>query len=211
MSAMHARFITFEGVDGAGKSTHLAWFTETLAAQTGAEVVLTREPGGTRIGEALRTLVLHESMHLETEALLMFAVRRQHLFDVIEPALARGAWVVCDRFTDATVAYQGGGRGLARDRIETLRQWVHPHLEPALTILFDLSPEIAAERMNTSRDKDRFEREADGFFDRVRSTYLALAAAEPERIRTLDGAKNIAQLKNELQEIIVSYCSEDTF
>jgi dTMP kinase len=207
MSPRHPRFITFEGVDGAGKSTHLAWFADTLAARLGAEVVLTREPGGTRLGEALRTLVLHEPMHLETEALLMFAVRRQHLADVIEPALARGAWVVCDRFTDATVAYQGAGRGLPRERIETLRRWVHPHLEPALTILFDLAPEIARQRMDATRDKDRFERESGGFFDRVRSAYLALASAEPDRFRVVDSAKPVTSVEKELEEILSSVCS----
>ena len=139
----HPRFVTFEGVDGAGKSTHLDWFATQLRARTGAEVVLSREPGGTSVGESLRELLLHRPMHLETEALLMFADRRQHVAEVIGPALDRGAWVVCDRFTDSTIAYQGGGRGLPRDRIDVLRAWVHPGLEPGTTILFDLDPEIA--------------------------------------------------------------------
>ena len=207
MNPRQPLFITFEGVDGAGKSTHLAWFAEILATRCGVEVVLTREPGGTRLGEALRALVLHEPMHLETEALLMFAVRRQHLADVIEPALTRGAWVVCDRFTDATVAYQGAGRGLARERIESLRRWVHPGLEPALTILFDLAPEIARQRMDATRDKDRFERESGGFFERVRSAYLALAAAEPERFRVIDGANTVTDVEKELEKIVASLCS----
>lgn len=207
MSPQHPHFITFEGVDGAGKSTHLAWFAETLAARCGAEVVLTREPGGTRLGEALRQLVLHEPMHLETEALLMFAVRRQHLADVIEPALARGAWVVCDRFTDATVAYQGAGRGLARERIETLRRWVHPDLEPGLTILFDLEPDIARRRMDATRDKDRFERESGGFFERVRNAYLAIAAEDAQRVRIVDGSDTVTNVQKRLDEIISGICS----
>ena len=205
--AGHPRFITFEGVDGAGKSTHLAWFAETLAARCGGEVVLTREPGGTPLGEALRALVLHQPMHLETEALLMFAARRQHLVDVIEPALARGAWVVCDRFTDATFAYQGGGRGLAADRIGALRDWVHPDVKPALTVLFDLAPEIARARLDATRDKDRFEQEAGDFFVRVRSAYLRMAGEEPARFRLIDGAKSIADIRVQLEDIIVSTCS----
>ncbi len=204
----HPRFVTFEGVDGAGKSTHVEWFATTLAARCRAEVVLTREPGGTPLGEALRALVLHQPMDLETEALLMFAARRQVVADVIEPALARGAWVVCDRFTDSTVAYQGGGRGLALDKIETLRQWVHPRLEPATTILFDLAPEIAQQRMNAARDKDRFELEARDFFVRVRTSYLRLASAEPDRFRLIDGARNIADIRVMLEEILANLCSK---
>jgi len=206
MSA-HPRFITFEGVDGAGKSTHLEWFATTLATRTGDDVVLTREPGGTPLGEALRALVLHQPMDLETEALLMFAVRRQHLADVIEPALARGAWVVCDRFTDATFAYQGGGRGLATGRIAALRDWVHPDLGPSLTVLFDLAPEIAQQRLDATRDKDRFENEARDFFVRVRSTYLRMAADEPERFRLVDGARSIAEIRQELETLIANHCS----
>jgi len=206
MSA-HPRFITFEGVDGAGKSTHLEWFATTLATRTGDDVVLTREPGGTPLGEALRALVLHQPMDLETEALLMFAVRRQHLADVIEPALARGAWVVCDRFTDATFAYQGGGRGLATGRIAALRDWVHPDLGPCLTVLYDLAPEIAEQRLDATRDKDRFENEARDFFVRVRSTYLRMAADEPERFRLVDGARSIAEIRQKLETLIANHCS----
>ena len=201
-----SRFITFEGVDGAGKSTHLDWFAATLAARCGTEVVLTREPGGTPLGEALRALVLHQSMDLETEALLMFAARRQHLADVIAPALARGAWVVCDRFTDATFAYQGGGRGLAAEKITALRDWVHPGLAPSLTLLFDLAPEIARERLDATRDKDRFEREERDFFVRVRSAYLRMAGEEPDRFRLIDGAKSIAEIRVALEMIIASIC-----
>ncbi len=205
-AAPGTRFITFEGVDGAGKSTHLEWFATTLAERCGGEVVLTREPGGTPLGEALRALVLHQPMDLETEALLMFAVRRQHLVEVIEPALARGAWVVCDRFTDATFAYQGGGRGLATAKIEALRAWVHPHLEPSMTVLFDLAPEIAQQRLDATRDKDRFESEARDFFVRVRSAYLRMAGAEPHRFRIIDGVKSIAGIRKELEKIVASIC-----
>jgi len=140
------KFITFEGIDGAGKSTHIATVVDLLKAH-GLEVVSTREPGGTSLGEKLRELLLHEPMHLETEALLMFAARREHLALVIEPALARGAWVVCDRFSDATYAYQGGGRGLDKAKFAELERWVHGHLQPDLTFLFDLPPDVACERI----------------------------------------------------------------
>lgn len=205
-AAAEPRFVTFEGVDGAGKSTHIAWFADTLAARCGFEVVLTREPGGTPLGEALRALVLHQPMHLETEALLMFAARRQHLADVIEPALARGAWVVCDRFTDSTVAYQGGGRGLADSRIDALRAWVHPNLEPRLTVLFDLATEVAKQRLDATRDKDRFEGEATDFFRRVRGSYLRNAGANPGRFYVVDGTKSVAQIRVKLEEAITSLC-----
>lgn len=200
------RFVTFEGVDGAGKSTHLAWFADRLADRSGDEVVLTREPGGTPLGEAVRDLVLGRPMHLETEALLMFAARRQHVAEVIAPALARGAWVVCDRFTDATFAYQGGGRGLPAEKIAALRDWVHPGLEPGTTILFDLDPAIAKARLDATRDKDRFEREPDAFFERVRGVYLRLAAESPNRYHRIDGAESIADIRKSLEEILLTIC-----
>lgn len=203
----HPRFVTFEGVDGAGKSTHVEWFAKALADRTGAEIVLTREPGGSAVGEALRDVVLRMPMHLETEALLMFASRRQHLAEVIEPALARGAWVVCDRFTDATCAYQGAGRGLAAEKIATLRAWVHPHLEPGLTLLFDLDPAVAKARLDAARDKDRFEQEAQAFFDRVRAEYLRLAADEPDRFVVIDGAQTVNQIRVLLEDILASRCA----
>jgi dTMP kinase len=202
----HPRFVTFEGVDGAGKSTHLAWFAEALAARSGAEVVLTREPGGTALGETLRQVVLTTPMDLETEALLMFAARRQHVVDVIAPALARGAWVVSDRFTDATIAYQGGGRGLPRARIDALRDWVHPGLHPGLTLLFDLDPAIAKARLDAGRARDRFEEEGGAFFARVRSAYLELAATESARFRIVDGAKTVNAIRVELQKYIATIC-----
>lgn len=202
----NARFVTFEGVDGAGKSTHIAWFAEALESRCRAEVVRTREPGGTPLGEAVRALVLREPMHLETEALLMFAARRQHLAEVIEPALARGAWVVCDRFTDASFAYQGGGRGLAPAKLAALRDWVHPDLMPALTILFDLAPEIARQRREGAREPDRFEREAGAFFERVRDAYLAGAADEPYRFHVIDGSKSVKTIRQELELVVSNIC-----
>jgi dTMP kinase len=140
------KFITFEGIDGAGKSSHVDWLAERLR-ERGLTVQVTREPGGTALGEKLRDLLLNQPMHLETETLLMFAARREHLAQVIEPALARGEWVVCDRFTDATHAYQGGGRGLERSKLQVLEHWVHDHLQPNLTLLFDLPLEVARERI----------------------------------------------------------------
>ena len=207
----HPRFVTFEGVDGAGKSTHVEWFAAALAARSGNEVVLTREPGGTPLGESLRALVLHRPMHREAEALVMFAARRELLATVIEPALARGAWVVSDRFSDATVAYQGGGRGLDDTRIATLRHWVHPDLEPAATILFDLAPAIALSRLAGARDLDRFEAEDADFFVRVRDAYLRSAAAEPRRFHVIDGAQPVNDIRNLLEPLIARLCSKTFF
>lgn len=196
------RFITLEGLDGAGKSTHLTWLVETLRAR-GHEVVQTREPGGTPLGEKLRALLLADPMHLETEALLMFAARREHISQVIEPALARDAWVVCDRFTDASFAYQGGGRGLARQKLEALEEWVQAGLQPDLTLLFDVSIEVARSRVTgMGRDLDRFEREQAEFFERVRAEYLARAADSNGRIRVIDASRSMDQIKISLEEII---------
>ena len=154
---MRGKFITLEGVDGAGKSTHLDWIAARLEA-AGKKVLLTREPGGTPLGEELRKLLLTQAMHLETETLLMFAARREHLEQLILPALAAGTWVLSDRFTDATFAYQGGGRGLELRRIETLESWVHQDLQPDLTLIFDLSVEEAKRRrLAATPDPDRFE------------------------------------------------------
>ncbi len=203
----HRRFITFEGVDGAGKSTHVEWFAEALRARSQDEVVLTREPGGTALGESLRDLLLHVPMDLETEALLMFASRRQHIAEVIAPTLAGGGWVVCDRFTDATYAYQGEGRGLPPAKIDVLRNWVHPDLEPGLTLLFDLDAETAQQRMQGSREPDRFEREALDFSKRVRGEYLRLATDEPDRYCVIDGAQGISEIRVQLEHVITSLCS----
>lgn len=188
------RFITLEGVDGAGKSTHTDWLADVLRAQ-GIEVLCTREPGGTPLGEALRGLVLNESMGLETETLLMFAARCEHLRTLIEPALARGVWVVCDRFTDATYAYQGGGRQLGADRIETLERWVHPEVQPDRTWLFDVPLDVARKRLADARQPDRFEREEAAFFERTRAAYLARAKADPTRIRLVDATQSVQAVR----------------
>jgi dTMP kinase len=192
------RFITLEGVDGAGKSTHAGWLADAMRA-AGHTVLTTREPGGTPIGERLRELALHQPMRLETETLLMFAARCEHLLTVIEPALARGEWVVCDRYTDATYAYQGGGRQLGQARVAALEQWLTPLLQPDLTWLFDVPPELARARLAGSRDLDRFEREAGAFFERVRAVYLERARAHPGRIRVIDGSQPVEQVRAQLE------------
>jgi dTMP kinase len=198
------RFISLEGLDGAGKSTHLTWLVDTLRAQ-GHAVVQTREPGGTPLGEKLRALLLADPMHLETEALLMFAARREHIAQVIEPALARGDWVVCDRFTDASFAYQGGGRGLARGKLEILEEWVQAGLQPDLTLLFDVSTEVARSRVTgMGRELDRFEREQVEFFVRVRTEYLSRAAESKGRVRVIDASRSMEQIKSSLEEVIAT-------
>ncbi|BCF97221.1 thymidylate kinase [Paraburkholderia sp. PGU19] len=201
------KFITFEGIDGAGKTTHLGWFRDRLEqklAPTGRSVVMTREPGGTKLGESLRDILLHQSMDLETEALLMFAARREHLAQVIEPALARGDWVLSDRFTDATFAYQGGGRGLPRDKLETLERWVQGGFQPDMTVLFDVPPETASERRSAARAPDRFESESDAFFTRTRTEYLRRAEEAPYRFDIIDSTRSIADIQKNLEELIVS-------
>lgn len=191
------RFVTFEGIDGAGKSTHIGFVTAWLK-NAGRRVVSTREPGGTPLGEKLRDLLLHEPMHLETEALLMFASRREHLAQVIEPAIARGDWVLSDRFTDASFAYQGGGRGLARERLDILERWVHPHLQPDLTLLFDVPLAVARERLSATRTLDRFEQEEADFFERCRAEYLRRAAACPGRVVVIDSTRTIDEVRTSL-------------
>ena len=196
------KFITLEGVDGAGKSTHLGFVADWLRQQ-GREVIVTREPGGTPLGETLRELLLHrEHMHADTESLLMFAARQAHLAELILPALARGAWVVSDRFTDASYAYQCGGRGLPAARIAALEAWVQRGFAPDLTLLFDVPPDVAEARRSAARTADRFEREADSFFSRVRNAYLDRARAEPARIRVLDARHSIADLQAEIGELL---------
>ena len=207
MTGNTGKFITFEGIDGAGKSTHIATVVDWLSAR-GLEVVSTREPGGTPLGEKLRELLLHEPMHLETEALLMFAARREHLALVIEPALARGAWVVCDRFSDATYAYQGGGRGLDKEKFAALERWVHGHLQPDLTFLFDLPPEVACERIaRQGRELDRFEQERADFHLRVRQAYLERAVEAPQRIRVINAGQGQDEIKRVVEGIVSTYCA----
>ena len=195
------KFITLDGVDGAGKSTHLGFVAGWLRAQ-GREVVVTREPGGTPLGETLRELLLHRDMDADTELLLMFAARQQHLAELIRPALARGAWVVSDRFTDASYAYQCGGRGIPVERVAALEAWVQRGFAPDLTLLFDVPPDVAEARRAAARTADRFEREADSFFSRVRSAYLDRARAEPARIRVLDARQGIDALQAEIVALL---------
>lgn len=191
------KFVTLEGVDGAGKSTHLDFVADWLRGR-GHEVVVTREPGGTPLGEALRGLLLHHDMDPDTELLLMFAARQAHLTQLILPGLARGAWVVSDRFTDASYAYQCGGRGLNEARVNALEAWVQQGFQPHLTLVLDVNAEIAAARRGAARAADRFELEADDFFERVRAAYLTRAAADPQRIRVVDASYGIAQIQQNL-------------
>jgi dTMP kinase len=201
------KFITFEGIDGAGKSSHIDGLARFLR-QRGLTVRTSREPGGTPLGEKLRELLLHEAMHLETEALLMFAARREHLDKIIEPALARGEWVLCDRFSDATYAYQSGGRGLDRAKFAQLERWVHAHLQPDLTLLFDLPSAVAGGRLAAqARVLDRFEQERADFHERVRLAYLERAAAAPARIRVIDADQPPDDVNEIIEKIISSYCS----
>jgi len=203
---VRGKFITFEGIDGAGKSSHVEWLAELLR-QKGLVAHVTREPGGTELGEKLRELLLHSSMHLETETLLMFAARREHLAKVIEPALGRGEWVVCDRFSDATYAYQGGGRGLDRAKLQQLEHWVHGHLQPDLTLLFDLPLDVARERIAlASRVLDRFEQERADFHERVRQAYLERAHSAPSRIRVIDAQQSMENIRKLLEHIVSSIC-----
>ena len=201
------RFITFEGIDGAGKSSHIAGVVGLLRAR-GLNVVATREPGGTPLGEKLRELLLHEDMHLETEALLMFAARREHLAKVIEPALARGDWVVCDRFSDATYAYQGGGRGLDKNKCQQLEHWTHDHLYPDLTFLFDLPPAIAGERIALQgRELDRFEQERVDFHVRVRQAYLERARTSGQRIRIINADRPLETIRADVEAAVIQLCA----
>jgi len=202
---MRGKFITLEGIDGAGKSTHAKTLGAMLEAR-GKKVLLTREPGGTPLAEKLRELLLHQPMHLETEALLMFAARREHLDQLIRPALDSGTWVVSDRFTDASFAYQGGGRGLGRERLEALERWVQGDFQPDLTLLFDLPVEVARARMGREAKLDRFEREGEAFFERVRQAYLSRAAASAGRIRVIDAVQPIDKINVILENIIISIC-----
>jgi len=203
-----AKFITFEGVDGAGKSTHLNWFADTLRAR-GIDLLVTREPGGTPLGDKLREILLHEPMHAETEAMLMFAARREHIAQVIKPALERGTWVISDRFTDASFAYQGGGRGVPVEKLEQLERWVQEDLQPDLTLLFDIPVEVARERLTknvalTNVALDKFEQEKSDFFNKVRNAYLARAQKNPARFAIIHAEKSPGEVKASLEKIVAS-------
>jgi dTMP kinase len=195
------RLISFEGIDGAGKSTHIGFVADLLTA-CGVKVVTTREPGGTELGEQLRQLLLHQKMQVETEALLMFAARSEHIAELIAPAMARGEWVITDRFSDASFAYQGGGRGLDRSKMELLERWVHPGLQPDVTFLFDVPLAVARARLDASRTLDKFEREQSDFFDATRNEYLRRAAQFPERFRIIDSTRSIAQIQDHLAQLL---------
>lgn len=200
---LRGRFITLEGVDGAGKSTHIPWLAERLRAAA-REVVVTREPGGTPLAEKLRALVLAEPMAPVPETLLMFAARADHVRQVVAPALARGAWVVCDRFTDATLAYQGAGKGVPLEQIRQLAQAAHPGLVPDRTLVFDCPYEVSRSRLGASgRTLDRFEAEDRAFFDRVRAAYRELARTEPARVRLIDGSQAPDKVKVNIEEQIL--------
>ena len=208
--AKMSKFITFEGVDGAGKSTHLAWFADALR-QRGPDVLVTREPGGTPLGEQLREILLNQSMSIGTEALLMFAARLEHIEEVIKPALHAGKWVISDRFSDASFAYQGGGRGLDWDKLSQLEQWVHPDLQPDLTLFFDVPVEVARQRLRSpdntrpsNASLDRFEQEQADFFERVRAGYHKRVRQNPQRYIVIDAAQPMDSVKQRLEEIILS-------
>lgn len=195
------KFITLEGMDGAGKSTHIANIIEILKSH-GREVVSTREPGGTVLGERLRELLLHENMHAETETLLMFAARYEHIASVIKPALMRGAYVLSDRFTDATYAYQCGAKGVATSKIQLLEEWVQGSLQPDITLLFDVPVEVSMGRLANARTPDKFERENADFFTRIREAYLQRAKENPARFRIIDANRSLDKVKKSVEDII---------
>jgi len=202
---MRGAFISLEGVEGVGKSTNVA-FTADTVRRAGHEVVTTREPGGTQLGERVRDWILngdHGTLSPEIEALLMFAARARHLDEVIRPALAAGRWVVCDRFTDATIAYQGGGRGASRTLLDALRAEIQKGLEPDLTLLLDAPLEVGASRIS-NRKPDHFEREQRPFFERVRAEYLSLAAQHPERIKVVDAALPLPEVQRQIEAEIAA-------
>lgn len=204
---MRGRFITVEGVEGAGKSTLIDAMREHLEA-SGQDVLVTREPGGTRLGEALREVLLdnhQREMIPEAELLLMFAARAQHVHETIRPALAGGTWVICDRFTDATYAYQGYGRGLSLDHIRYLEQWLQAEIRPDLTVLLDLPVETGLARTGERGGPDRFESEAGDFFEKVRRGYLELARAEPDRFRTVDASRPREAVREQAAEVLQTF------
>lgn len=198
------KLITLEGIDGAGKSTHVGTIADFLRAR-GKDVVLTREPGGTPLGEKLRAVLLSEKLNIDTETLLMFAARREHIAKVIAPSLTAGSWVISDRFTDATYAYQGAGGGMSKDRIAALEAWVSGGLQPDLTFVFDVPVDIALGRLPRT-SKDRFESESKVYFERVRAGYLERASAEARRMRVIDAQRTVPEVKKEVEDILLTIC-----
>jgi dTMP kinase len=197
------RFITFEGMDGAGKSTHLANFAEALR-QRGHDVIVTREPGGTVLGEQLREILLHQKMSMDTEALLMFAARAEHLAQVIQPALQAGKIVISDRFSDASFAYQGAGRGMAWEKLQQLETWVQGELQPDLTLFFDVPVEVARQRLANNVMLDKFEQEQSDFFERVRAGYHRRVQENPQRYAVIDAALTMENVGAQLSEILAT-------
>ncbi len=204
---MRGKFITLEGIDGAGKSTHAAWLADFLR-QRNRVVRVTREPGGTDLGEKLRALLLdrQQGMHHDTEVMLMFAARCEHLDKVIAPALASGEWVLCDRFTDATFAYQGSGRGVDWSRLKILEQWVQGSFQPDLTLLFDIAPAVGRQRAGSIKTPDRFEQEQNDFFERVRDGYLQRAREHSSRIRVIAADSSLESIRLEIAKIAEFLC-----
>lgn len=204
---MNSKFISIEGIEGAGKSTQLAFIQQYLQQQ-GINVVVTREPGGTELGEQIRDILLSprkEGMSDDAELLLMFAARAEHIDQVVQPALARGDWVLCDRFVDATFAYQGGGRGIDSERIKQVADWTLKGLQTDLTLLFDLPVEVGQERVNTRNgDIDRFEQEKTAFFQQIRNCYLQRAQQEPNRMKVIDSSQSIEQIQMQLTSILAT-------
>lgn len=204
MTKIMGKFITLEGIEGAGKSTMLNFISEQLQ-QAGNEVVVTREPGGTHVGEKLREILLdnnNDQLSDDAELLIIFAARAQHLQQVIRPALDAGHYVVCDRFTDASYAYQGGGRGMSTERIKQLEHWVQQGLKPDLTILFDLDVATGLRRAGKRGEADRFEQEHVDFFERIRQCYLDRASVEPDRFRVIDAASSVDNVKQQIQSVL---------
>ena len=199
------KFLTLEGVDGAGKSSHIEFIADAVRTK-GAHVIVTREPGGTDLAEKLREVILGQSMAPNLETLLVFAARADHVAKVIQPALKAGHYVICDRFTDATYAYQGGGNGVSRELIDRLADVAHPGLRPHRTLVFDCPYEVASQRLRKAgKQLDRFEREDRAFFDRVRNTYLELAKAEPGRIRVIDASRDAAGVREQLKKALEGF------
>ncbi len=202
MSA-HGKLITLEGVDGAGKSSHIQFIADALGTQ-GHHVIVTREPGGTALAERLRKAILEEAMDPLPETLMLLAARADHVARVIRPAMDAGTWIVCDRFADATAAYQGAGKGVSLELIELLGRAVHPGLAPERTLVFDCTYEVARQRLAaTGKKLDRFEREDQAFFERVRNAYLARAKAEPDRVRVIDARADLAGVRKALERNLI--------